>query len=170
MKKIYLLIIIASLPLLTVEAKDMYPNNTDSLDIFQITNNDMTRILDSIVEHETRCDYYSSNLLFVILRHDTFVLIEALGEKMKKSQSILGCLFHRGHLFFIAGSYIDESLFEKTGRRKKYVFYVSQSGEDPETGIYYIDSVDMQDDSFSYWYYYYENDCFIFRSKSTYCK
>jgi hypothetical protein len=159
-----------SLLSLAVEAKDIYPNNTDSLDVLQIINNDLTIILDSIVAHETQCDYYSSNLLFVILQYDTFVLIEAKGEKITKNPNILGCLFHCGHLFFIVGNNLDEHLFEKTGQQKKYDFYISRSGEDPKTGIFYIDSVDMQDDSYSYWYYFYKDGEFIFDSKSTYCE
>jgi hypothetical protein len=161
----YLLIIVPLLLSLSANAK----NNTAYVDVLKIVNKDLPTILDSIVDHETRCDYYKSDLLFVILMRGEDIIIGTIGEKIKKGKNILGCFSHKNHLFFVEGTSLDETLFERTNQRKKYTFSVSKSGTDPKTGVFFIDSMDIQDDSYSYWEYFYAKNDFIFHSRSTYC-
>jgi hypothetical protein len=152
-------------------------NNTDStaVEMLQIVNEELFVILDSIVDHEKQCDYYNPNLLFYIGIHDNWIydkmlIIGSIGERIENSKSILGCFIYKNHLFFAEGKCLDDTLFKSTNQKMKYHFAISKSGIDPKTGIMFIDSMDMQDDFYSYWYYIFENGNLIFDSKSTYCK
>ena len=130
----------------------------------------MIVILDSIVEHEKRCDYYNSGLIFSIgFYGGDIVSIGTIGKRIAKSESIMGCFYYKKHLFFVEGR-LYETLFKKTSQRMQYNFAVSQSGIDPKTGVFFMDSMDMQDDSYSYWTYTYIDNKFIFIGSSTFCK
>jgi hypothetical protein len=147
-------------------------NNTDSVKVgvLQIVNNDLVVVLDSIVDHEKQCEYYSSNLLFSIWIHDKKFTIGSIGERIKNSKNILGCFVYKNHLFFVEGKYLNDTLLKRTKQKMKYCFAVSKTGTDPKTGIMFIDSMDLQDDSYSYWVFIYENSHLVFQEKQTYCE
>ena len=140
------------------------------VDILEVVDKDMIVILDSIVEHEKRCDYYDSGLIFGIgFYGGNIVSIGTIGKRIAKSESIMGCFYYKKHLFFVVGR-LYETIFKKTSQRMQYNFAVSQSGIDPKTGIYFMDSMDMQDDTYSYWTYKYKDNKFTFIGSSTFCK
>lgn len=168
MKLIRYLLILISFVSISIEAK----NNTDSIkvDSLQITDEGLFVVLDSIIDHEIQCDYYSPDLLFSIWSHDKMLTIGSIGERIEKDKSVLGCFKYKNHLFFVKGKCLNEYLFKRTKQKMKYRFAVSKSGIDPKTGILFIDSMDMQDDSYSYWVFNYENRHFVFKEKQTYCE
>ena len=140
------------------------------VDILEVVDKDMIVILDSIVEHEKRCDYYDSGLIFGIgFYGGNIVSIGTGGKRIAKSNAIVGCFYYKKHLFFVKGR-LYETIFKKTTQRMQYNFAVSQSGIDPKTGIFFMDSMDMQDDTYSYWTYKYKDNKFTFIGSSTFCK
>jgi hypothetical protein len=144
-------------------------NCIDSINVLQVQNKDLVIILDSIINHENQCSYYSSELLIDIWINGKTLTIGAIGERIRKDNSILGCLSYKKHLIFIHGKSIDKTLFEKTNKEIQYSFAVSKSGIDPGTKIMYIDSMDIADSSYSYWIYEYIDGELIYQSSSS-CK
>jgi hypothetical protein len=144
--------------------------STDSLDILCVKNKELAVILDSIVDNETQCDYYNPNLLFVIGVNGKYISIGTVGERLAKDDYIMGCIPYRNHLFFVIGWYFDNALFEKTGQKREYIFAVSQTREDPETGDFILDPMNIQDDSFSQWTFIFEDNHFVLLEKYMHCK
>jgi hypothetical protein len=145
--------------------------NTDYINIDTIINSKLYPILDSIIIHESHCDYYTPNLMFSINLdpRNNYVLIGSIGLKVYKKENILGCFEYRNHLFFIKGPHLDCSIFKNTGKKKSYIFAKSQTHYDKKEDVFIIDSDGIQDDSFSYWYYEYKNNDFTYYSSSSYC-
>jgi hypothetical protein len=141
-----------------------------SVDVIKISNKALYVILDSIIEHEKRCDYYSSNLLFDIMILDEKILIGSIGERIKKSKSIIGCFFYKNHLFFVDAKCLNKDLFYETEYKLQYPFTISQTRIDSKTKVMFIDTLDMQNDSYSYWTFIYKNNNFVLYEKSTYCE
>lgn len=66
------------------------------VDVLEVVDKDMIVILDSIVEHEKRCDYYDSGLIFSIgFYGGDIVSIGTIGKRIAKSESIMGCFYYK---------------------------------------------------------------------------
>lgn len=168
MKAIFYILILISFISFPINAKKTI--DPHFVYILEVVDKDLIVILDSIVEHEKRCDYYDSGLLFSIgFYGGDIVSIGTIGKRIAKSKDIVGCFYYKKHMFFVEGQ-LYKTLFKKTTQKMQYNFAVSQSGIDPKTGIYFMDSMDMQDDSYSYWTYIYKNKKLIFVESSTFCK
>ncbi|MPM94386.1 hypothetical protein SDC9_141532 [bioreactor metagenome] len=135
----------------------------------------MITVLDSIIDFEAQCDYYSPNLVYSIgLKcegKDTInIQIGSLGYDIMKSKAHLGCFVYRGHLFVVSGRYLDKVLFYKTDERKIIEYYKSKGniGNNQRNKII-LDII--EDDSFSFWIYKYINGNMVFLNRyDTYCK
>lgn len=146
----------------------------DYLDILQINNEKLLPILDSIIKHERSCVYYTPSLYFSIgsrTVNDTVtefqigafgsILVE-LGDSYYK-----GCFEHNGHWFFVRGEELKETVFIKTNQKESFAFY-KQDGITSDGKI--ILRV-IEDDTFSFWIYYYADAEFIFKKMyDPYCK
>ena len=147
------------------EEKIDYP-----LEIVCVKNTDLLIILDSIIDYEKQCDYYSSDLLFSIsvLPPDNYIRIGSRGERSVNKEFYVGCIEFNGHLILV--DHFDNRLFKKTGKKKNYIFSKSLTKFDENGNLLVIDSDEwMQNDSYSHWCYIYTNKRIIFDSKSTYC-
>jgi hypothetical protein len=150
----------------------LYSCNTqriDSLHAISITNKNLFTILDSIISHEKQCDYYNEGLVFnvfVTVRNKSYsdIQIGAIGNDIIRVGNELGCFMYRDHLFIVKGKQEVETLFSIL---KKYIqidIYESKKEED-------VITIDIfEDDSYSYWNYYYQDNIFIFESKYSMCK
>jgi hypothetical protein len=146
-----------------------YKNYTDSLNIEDIG---LILILDSIISHEKDCDYFNENLIFVIRLHTNKneILIGSIGNRVFYNGEQLGCFVYQNHLFVVEGKLLDTTLFKKTGKKKYNIFSKSRTGYNKKTKEWFLDADAFQDDSYSYWYYFYKDGEFTFDSKSTYCE
>jgi len=141
----------------------------DSLHIISITNSDLFTILDSIVFHEKQCVYYNDSLVFNVFVNDcnksyTAIQIGAIGNDIIRVGNELGCFMHKDHMFIVKGKKVNEMFFSIL---KKYIqidFYESKM----EEGVINIDV--YEDDSYSYWNYYFQDSIFFFESKNSMCE
>jgi len=148
--------------------------NENLIDNLCIVNENLFLLLDSIIEHEKKCEYYNTKLLFSIylntnINNQYSVLVGSIGNKVIKTGREIGGFRHKDHLFIVNGDSIDATLFLKTEEKLYGIFSKSKTGYNSKTKEWFFDVDAMQDDSYSYWYYYYENGRFVFESKSTYC-
>jgi hypothetical protein len=139
------------------------------LDVVCVKKQNLLVILDSIIDSEKKCDYYSSDLLFSIsILNDNNILIGSIGDRIVDPDSKDGCFEYKDHLFFVSN--IDNRFFKKTRKKRNYVFSKSLTEFDEEGNLLVVDADEwFQNDSYSYWYYTYKDDSFVFESKSTYC-
>ena len=146
---------------------------TDSLKVVTIINKKLPPILNSITIHEKKCEYYSDSLVFYVFindRNDLYseIQIGSIGNNVIRSGKELGCFLYKDHLFIIEGV-IEKSLFSFQNEFVKIDFQeINNKDGVIEKGIINIDV--YEDDSFSYWNYYYQNGNFIFESKHTFCR
>ena len=140
------------------------------LDVVCVKKTSLLIILDSIITSEKLCDYYSPNLLFSIsVLQDNNILIGSIGERVVDTSSLDACFEYKNHLFLVRN--VDSRFFKKTGEKKNFVFSKSSTKFDEEGNLLVVDADEwIQNDSYSYWYYIYEDNHFIFESKSTYCE
>lgn len=178
MKKIlYYLVVIVTVSFVAVSCKkSCCPDQAVALrkvTVLKITNENLLPILDSIIQHEKKCVYYSSDLVFSIDRqavNDSIAefeiggigsLLVDLGEDYYK-----GCFEYEGHWFLVTGKELDKTVFANADYKKEFVFYktgwVTDEGE--------IVLIDFEDDRYSYWIYHYNGEVFKFKNSSdTYC-
>lgn len=139
----------------------------------RINGENIPAMLDAIVSHEKKCDYYEDKLVLSInikkADDKYFISIQSQNDiNLLLPLDSYGYIYHQNHLFIIQGdqcevifsscgekrtfSYIDYNHIDfqvKKGRRKKiYVF---------------------NDDSFSQWHYWYTKNEFVLEEKSTSC-
>jgi hypothetical protein len=143
----------------------------DTLELLEVKNEKLTTILDNIISHERGCDYYSPDLLFAI--HSQFIndtnilLIGAIGLETIKLGNELGLFEYQGHLFIVYGHRLDNTLFATTNKRKNMSYHIPRKNkyfENQELTLGFI-----EDDTFSFWYYEFNEGDFIFLEKSTHC-
>lgn len=148
------------------------PNNNNSLDVLNITNQDLPKILNIVVQHEKKCDYYNDSLLFSIhlqiIEGVLSVQIESIGNRKIQIGNEKGCLEHQGHLFFISGKHLDSTLFSISGENKSITYYEPKDQIDSETGEPILDII--EDDSYSTWIYRYANKRFVLTNHHTFCE
>lgn len=140
-----------------------------SLTVMDLINVDLQSIIDSIMEHEKKCEYYTPELVFEILlkeTNDTLNLqISAVGKQMYKIGYERGILKYKDHLFFVSGK-LDNRIFLPTKEEFYYKYKEVKDEYDPKTGALILIS---DDDSYSYWGYKYIDKKFVFDYVSTYC-
>ena len=144
--------------------------SADSLRVLGIKNNELVHILDSIIEHEKKCDYYDSDMYFWIhfqsLGDTSIVQFEAGFNKVKIGDE-QGCFDHAGHLVFVCGEYLDKTIFFVTNKKKKYDYYNPKEKYNDTTEQLILDII--EDDTFSVWIYYYVNNNFTLKKMHTFC-
>ncbi len=123
----------------------------------EIQNRQLTPILDSIVNHEKKCDYYSCKLTFTInVKSSTFYpsfTIESISDRnLALSLEPYGYFYKKGHLFIVDGDMSNE-LFAKQEESKKFKFleYDTSFEEYDSEGRRILRVV--TDDSFTMWEY-----------------
>jgi hypothetical protein len=144
----------------------------DCLSLLQIKNEKLTIILDSIINHEMTCDYYSPGLILSIhlqvIDGTNIVQIETIGLEIFRIGDEKGYFEHRDHLFLVSGAYLDESLFVKTDKKKSITYFQPNNNDSVESDKLILDII--EDDSFSFWVFEYINGDFIFQEIHTYCE
>ena len=168
---IYLIFLLCSINLKANEIKPI-----DTLVICEITNSKLYAIIDSLIIHEKKCEYYSEDLEFLLEITECFniftISINSFKHKWinNKPHMFKGC-YCRGHLVFLYNStYYD--FFEPI--EKKYTYFTRDSSLKPDN-INDINTIilDSYEGSlYSYWFYYYilDIDKFINIDKLPNCK
>ncbi len=142
-----------------------------------IENNNLTTILDSIILHEKKCNYYDCNLLFsfdIQKFEGNYILIVIESNNsidLLLSLDPYGFFYYKNHMFIVDGDRLEE-LFSICGQKVSFKYleedldYILKRTDDKNiiTEIYFI-----TDDSFSQWSYLYLNGEFIFDGKSSFC-
>ncbi|GHT48096.1 hypothetical protein AGMMS49965_26290 [Bacteroidia bacterium] len=145
-------------------------NGKNVSDSLCVVNEILISILDNIVIHESHCEYYTPQLIFNIkLQHNNYILIGTIGNRILKASDNLGCFEYKNHLFVVDGNSLDTRLFSKTEKKKHAIFSKSKTGYDKKSKRWTFDIDAIQDDSYSYWYYKYVNNEFIYQWSSTFC-
>ncbi len=143
----------------------------DTLELLEVKNEKLTTILDNIISHERGCDYYNPDLIFTI--HSQFIndanilLIGSIGIETTRLGNELGCFEYQGHLFIVYGHRFDNTLFVATNKRKKMSYHIPVKDKCIENLELILEII--EDDTFSFWYYEYNEGDFVFLEKSTYC-
>ncbi len=177
-KKIfYCIVVIVTFVCFAVDCKNSCRSDQVSVPhqvgVLQITNERLLPILDSIIQHEKKCVYYSSDLVFSIHRqavNDSIAefqiggigsMLVDLGEDYYK-----GCFEHKGHTFLVVGQDVDTTIFADTDEQKEFRIYKTDWVTDRGETVL----IDFEDDQFSYWVYHYLDSSFYLKILSdTYC-
>lgn len=143
----------------------------DTLKVLEVKNEKLITILDNIISHERGCDYSNPELLFAI--HSQFIndtnilLIGAIGIETIRLGNELGLFEYQGHLFIVYGHRLDNTLFATTNKRKNMSYHIPSKDKYFENQALTLGFI--EDDTFSFWYYEYNEGDFVFLEKSTYC-
>ena len=149
------------------------------IDLYHLSfeNKNLTTILDSIILHEKKCNYYDCNLLFSFdiqkfEDNDILIVIESNNSiDLLLSLDPYGFFYYKNHMFIMFGDSLEE-LFSICGQKVSFKYleedldYILKRTDDKNiiTEIYFI-----IDDSFSQWSYLYLDGEFIFEGKSSFC-
>ncbi len=177
MKKVLKYFITLMLCINSVNVFSQYIEKQIDLYHLSFENNNITTILDSIILHEKKCNYYDCNLLFsfdIQKFEDNYILIVI--ESNNSIDLLLGLdpygfFYYKNHMFIVDGDRLEE-LFSICGQKVSFKYleedldYILKRTDDKNiiTEIYFI-----TDDSFSQWSYLYLNGEFIFDGKSSFC-
>lgn len=138
----------------------------DSVTIMKVVNPDIFKILDDIIDHEKKCDYYSEDLVFSIRITYYDIEISTVGKQKYSLGGEYGLFFHKNHIFFISGKQ-DENLFTSTIYKLAYEFDVSTDYTDPVTGKTYL--YIYENTNYSMWIYNYKDKKFNLEEVYTRC-
>ena len=153
------------------------------IDLYHLSfeNKNLTTILDSIILHEKKCNYYDCNLLFsfrIQEFEDNYILIVIESNNNKDllmRHNPYGFFYYQNHMFIVIGDNLEE-LFSICGQKVsfKYLeidldYYIEQSKKQKYNKNTIIELPFIIDDSFSQWSYIYNNGEFIFEGKSSFC-
>ena len=149
------------------------------IDLYHLSfeNKNLTTILDSIILHEKKCNYYDCNLLFsfrIQKFEGNYILIVIESNNsidLLLSLDPYGFFYYENHMFIVDGDSLEE-LFSICGQKVSFKYleedldYILKRTDDKNiiTEIYFI-----IDDSFSQWSYLYLDGEFIFEGKSSFC-
>ena len=153
------------------------------IDLYHLSfeNKNLTTILDSIILHEKKCNYYDCNLLFsfdVQKFEDNYISIVI--ESNNSIDLLLGLdpygfFYYKNHMFIVDGDSLEE-LFSICGQKVsfKYLdedldYIIEQNTKRKYDKNTIIELYFIIDDSFSQWSYIYINGEFIFEGKSSFC-
>ncbi|MDD3629763.1 MAG: hypothetical protein PHF55_01865 [Bacteroidales bacterium] len=177
MKKVLKYFITLMLCINSVNVFSQYIEKQIDLYHLSFENNNITTILDSIILHEKKCNYYDCNLLFsfdIQKFEDNYILIVIESNNsidLLLSLDPYGFFYYKNHMFIVDGDRLEE-LFSICGQKVSFKYleedldYILKRTDDKNiiTEIYFI-----TDDSFSQWSYLYLNGEFIFDGKSSFC-
>ncbi|MFY9418336.1 MAG: hypothetical protein WAP17_04540 [Bacteroidales bacterium] len=149
------------------------------IDLYHLSleNKNIPTILDSIILHEKKCNYYDCNLLFSFdiqkfEDNDILIVIESNNSiDLLLGLDPYGFFYYENHMFIVDGDSLEE-LFSICGQKVSFKYlekdldYILKRKDDKNiiTELYFI-----IDDSFSQWAYQYLNGEFIFYGKSSFC-
>jgi hypothetical protein len=153
------------------------------IDLYHLSfeNKNLTTILDSIILHEKKCNYYDCNLLFsfrIQEFEDNYISIVI--ESNNSIDLLLGLdpygfFYYKNHMFIVVGDSLEE-LFSICGQKVsfKYLeedldYIIEQNTKRKYDKNTIIELYFIIDDSFSQWSYIYINVEFIFEGKSSFC-
>jgi uncharacterized protein YrzB (UPF0473 family) len=153
------------------------------IDLYHLSfeNNNITTILDSIILHEKKCNYYDCNLLFsfdIQKFEGNYILIVIESNNsidLLLSLDPYGFFYYKNHMFIVDGDSLEE-LFSICGQKVsfKYLeedldYIIEQNTKQKYDKNKIIELYFIIDDSFSQWSYLYLNGEFIFDGKSSFC-
>jgi hypothetical protein len=143
------------------------PFDLDSINVYSLENKQLLQILDSILVHEVKCEYYNDELLFFIrIIPDGYYMMGSNNVPAYKNGDLFGCIKHKERIFLLKGEEIkpDSAIFKTTGKKISFIYSVAPQKRHRRR------SALMFDDSYSYWWYIYENNRFRFLGLSTFCE
>lgn len=149
----------------------------DTVEVWEIKDPTLLVKIDSFIDSEKRCEYYTPNLIIGIhiqnWEGECFITIGSdnkLGV-INNNGLIYGCFVYNGHYMEVminpdVDRSIREHLFQKTTKTKNVKRFKIKDRYDPKSGeIILID----EDDSFSFWWYKYNDGKFTLQGRHTYC-
>ena len=151
-----------------------HKEKTMELAKIEVKRENFKSILDSLIQHEKICDYYSPDLLFVInikkKSEHTSILIESIDDKnIALDLKPYGYFYRGNHLFLVEGDELD-CLLRITEIKNEFEYL--------EYDIFYEEYNDegqrvlrvILDDSFSQWEFSYSGENLILRKQNTACE
>ncbi len=167
----------------------------DTVRVLEITDPILQEKLDSFIEFEKKCSYYTSDLVFgigvqlwinsyliIITSEDRLSLasdsnivynqLELVTKDYKDNNVFDGGFIYKGHYIEVSmNSDVDISLkkqfFKETNKKIIIKRYEPFEGYD-STGVFILESAD--DDLYSYWHYLYQKGKFKLRGRYTHCE
>ena len=159
MKRYIKCFLLACLSMFSLLSKSQDFNTSDSLPVLKIANEQLLVILDSLIEYDKRCDFYDSNLVYIVhiqpTEYTTLIQFTS-SHKLIKTGNETGCLAKKGHFIVVRGI-SDDTHFEKTRCKKIFNYYQPSDGID-SNGTVIIDI--YEDDSYTQWDYKYNKGSF----------
>ncbi len=139
-----------------------YEFKTIEIDSVEINEMDIYNIIDSLIDYEKQCGYYSDTLSFIINTYkdtsynDTTIFSITSTNRLKilMSRYSTGYFIYKRHFFVIENELIS-NLFFRTSKKRLFTY-----------SIWLVPMVDFGSHS---WLYFYGNDNFIFDSGETPC-
>ena len=151
-----------------------HKEKTMELAKIEVKRENFKSILNSLIQHEKICDYYSPDLLFVInikkKSVHTSILIESIDDKnIALDLKPYGYFYRGNHLFLVVGDKLD-CLLSITEIKNEFEYL--------EYDIFYEEYNDegqrilrvILDDSFSQWEFSYSGKNLILTKQNTACE
>ncbi len=152
---------------------------SDTVTVLRLRDSTIVAKIDSFIEFEKQCDYYRPDLIigihiqtwedgyFITLGSDN-----GLGV-VKDKRVIYGGLMYDSHYVEVrintdVDTTIKNQLFQKTDKEKAVKRYKPFNGYDSKEDIVVLESI--EDDSFSFWRYFYEEGIFKIHNRHTFCE
>ncbi len=151
----------------------------DTVRILRLTDSTLCTKIDSFIEFEKKCDYYTPDLIIGIhiqtWEDGYFITVgsdDGLGI-ISNDSLIYGGFLHKGHYVEVSinpdvATSLKEQFFKKTEKEKAVKRYKAFNGYDSKEGIVVLETI--EDDSFSYWRYFYQKGIFKIRDRHTFCE
>lgn len=167
MKRLILPIIVL-LTIITVSFEPQIGNRVQYLEILHVDNKLLEPILDSIIEYDSHCDYYSPDLMYDIRVRsfkDTVdeYYIAAFGLVLfdMGDNYYNGCFEHKGHWFVVKWEEQSKTVFSNTNQKKEFI--LDNAEEKDKNGNMVLRL--YEDDSFSFWIYHCVHNIFFLKEK-----
>lgn len=147
----------------------------DTVRVLELKETELTSILDSFIELEKNCGYYSPNLVlgihFQSWKDGHFVTVSS-GKELSgdiENDLIYGGFKYKAHYVEVSSSceFIVKDFFRETDEVKVVNRYIPFNGRHPKTGGIIIES--EEDDSFSFWRYFYSGAELKLHERHSYC-
>lgn len=160
MKK-YLFAVLFCLSLCSAYCQISEVERCDDLDLLTVAEKKLLPVLDAVLAEERTRDYYRSDTKFSIsFQADSTIRIEAFDLLFLSLRNRFGGLLRRDRVrrsfFFVAGAYLDERIFHRSGAKRRFRFYTDSAYEENGKTVLLL----FQDDSHSQWIYRYDGDEF----------
>jgi len=151
----------------------------DTVNVLQINDSTLFNKVNRFINLEKKCDYYTSDLIFGIhiqsWQEGYFITISSdMGLGVVSDGSLIyGGIMHDGHYVeVIINPDVNDSLkshfFIKTGKQIAVKRYKPFTGYNSKENIIILESI--EDDSYSFWRYFYKNGMFKIVDRHTFCE